>query len=43
MRYVLGIDIGGTSFSIGSVAEDGSRLGVLLNDSAAASGRCCSG
>ena len=32
MRYVLGIDIGGTSFSIGSVAEDGSRLGVLLNE-----------
>ena len=24
MRYVLGVDIGGTSFSIGSVAEEGS-------------------
>ena len=32
MRYVLGVDIGGTSFSIGSVAEDGSRIGVLLNE-----------
>jgi glucokinase len=32
MRYVLGIDVGGTSFSIGSVAEDGSRIGVLLNE-----------
>ncbi|MEO8226024.1 MAG: ROK family protein [Gemmatimonadota bacterium] len=31
MRYVLGIDIGGTSFSIGSVAEDGSRVAVLRN------------
>ncbi len=31
MRYVLGIDIGGTSFTIGSVAADGSRAAVLLN------------
>ncbi|HEU5049913.1 MAG TPA: ROK family protein [Gemmatimonadales bacterium] len=29
--YILGIDIGGTSFSIGSVSGDGSRVAVLRN------------
>jgi glucokinase len=38
MRYVLGIDIGGTSFTIGSVAADGSRAAVLLNAPTEASG-----
>lgn len=32
MNYILGIDIGGTSFSVGSVAEDGSRIAVLRNE-----------
>lgn len=31
-RFILGIDIGGTSFSIGSVTEDGKRVAVLLNE-----------
>ena len=31
-RFVLGIDIGGTSFSVGSVVEDGSRISVLRNE-----------
>ncbi len=38
MRYVLGIDIGGTSFSIGSVAADGSRIAVLRNEPTLAQG-----
>ncbi len=38
MRYVLGIDIGGTSFSVGSVVEDGSRLIVLRNEPTLAEG-----
>jgi glucokinase len=32
VRFVLGIDIGGTSFSVGSVTEDGSRIAVLRNE-----------
>jgi glucokinase len=38
MQYVLGIDIGGTSFSIGSVAGDGSRVAVLANQPTLADG-----
>ena len=38
MRYVLGIDIGGTSFTIGSVAGDGSRVGVMANQPTLADG-----
>lgn len=38
MRYVLGIDIGGTSFTIGSVAGDGSRVAVLRNEPTLAAG-----
>ena len=30
-RYVLGIDIGGTSFTVGAVLEDGSRVAALRN------------
>ena len=29
MRFVLGIDIGGTNLVVGSVAEDGSALHAL--------------
>ncbi len=38
MRYVLGIDIGGTSFTIGSVAGDGSRVSVMANQPTLADG-----
>ena len=38
MRYVLGIDIGGTSFTVGSVAEDGQRVGPLRNAPTLAAG-----
>lgn len=30
-RYVLGIDIGGTSFTVGAVLEDGSRVAAMQN------------
>ena len=32
MRYVLGIDIGGTNLVVGSVAEDGSRIVATANE-----------
>lgn len=32
MRFILGIDIGGTSCSVGSVSEDGERIAVLRNE-----------
>ena len=32
MRLVLGIDIGGTTFTVGSVAEDGSRIVALREE-----------
>ena len=38
MQYVLGIDIGGTSFTIGSVAADGGRVAVLANQPTLAEG-----
>jgi glucokinase len=30
-RYVLGIDIGGTSFTVGAVLEDGTRVAAMRN------------
>jgi glucokinase len=38
MRYVLGIGLGGTSFTIGSVAGDGSRVAVMANQPTLAGG-----
>jgi len=38
MRYVLGIDLGGTSFTVGSVVGDGSRVAVLANEPTAPEG-----
>ncbi len=32
MRYVIGVDIGGTNLVVGAVAEDGSRLRALLSE-----------